>query len=123
VSHAELVGYLACALVFATFCTTAMPALRLVAIASNVAFIVYGQLEGLMPIVLLHAGLLPLNVWRLHQVLRRQDRAGGAPQAARPSMRFLRHRRLPRRAWRRPGHSRAAAPCWLAADAPVVTRI
>jgi hypothetical protein len=47
-SRVELVGHPASALVFATFHAKAMPALRLVAIASNVAFIVYGHLGGLM---------------------------------------------------------------------------
>ena len=39
---AELVGYLASALVFATFYMKTMMPLRAVAIASNVAFISYG---------------------------------------------------------------------------------
>ncbi len=73
-SRVELVGYLASALVFATFYTKAMPALRLIAIASNIAFIVYGHLGGLAPIVLLHAGLLPLNAWRLCQMLRSRSK-------------------------------------------------
>jgi hypothetical protein len=73
----DLIGYLASTLVFATFCMTAMTPLRLAAIASNVAFIAYDCLGGMTPIILLHAGLLPLNVWRLWQTLRRQT--GAAP--------------------------------------------
>jgi CRP/FNR family transcriptional regulator, cyclic AMP receptor protein len=61
----EFIGYLACALVFATFYMTAMLPLRLTAIASNVAFIAYAWLNGLTPILLLHGALLPLNVLRL----------------------------------------------------------
>jgi CRP/FNR family transcriptional regulator, cyclic AMP receptor protein len=68
----DLIGYLASALVFTTFYMTAMLPLRLVAIASNVAFIAYGGLGGMTPIILLHVGLLPLNVWRLCQTLRQQ---------------------------------------------------
>ena len=64
---AELVGYLASALVFATFYTKTMMPLRAVAIASNVAFISYGYVGGMAPILILHVALLPLNLWRLHQ--------------------------------------------------------
>jgi CRP/FNR family transcriptional regulator, cyclic AMP receptor protein len=63
----EIVGYLAFALVFATFYMKTMMPLRSVAIASNVAFIGYGYLGGMTPILILHMGLLPLNLWRLHQ--------------------------------------------------------
>jgi hypothetical protein len=45
-----------------------MKPLRWVAIASNVAFIAYGYLGGLAPILLLHALLLPVNVYRLAQL-------------------------------------------------------
>jgi CRP/FNR family cyclic AMP-dependent transcriptional regulator len=64
---AELVGYLASALVFATFYMKTMMPLRAVAIASNVAFISYGYVGGMAPILILHVALLPLNLWRLHQ--------------------------------------------------------
>jgi hypothetical protein len=80
----ELVGYLACALAFATFYMTAMIPLRLIAIASNVAFITYGYLGGMTPILLLHVGLLPLNMWRLNQTLR--SRKGPERAAEPPSM-------------------------------------
>jgi hypothetical protein len=64
---AELVGYLASALVFATFYMKTMMPLRAIAIASNVAFISYGYVGGMAPILILHVALLPLNLWRLHQ--------------------------------------------------------
>jgi CRP/FNR family transcriptional regulator, cyclic AMP receptor protein len=44
-----------------------MVSLRAVALASNVAFLVYGIGAGLMPIWVLHAILLPVNAWRLWQ--------------------------------------------------------
>jgi hypothetical protein len=62
------VGFAAAGLVLATFCMRSMSALRWVAIASNVAFIAYGYLGGLVPILLLHALLLPVNVYRLAQL-------------------------------------------------------
>jgi hypothetical protein len=92
----EIVGYLASALVFATFCVKAMTPLRLVAIASNIAFLGYGCLGQMLPIAILHAGLLPLNVWRLCQTWR-SSRGRCAVGAVCLSARFLRVRRMSRR--------------------------
>lgn len=61
----DVLGYLAAALVLLTFSLRSMRALRVVAIASNLAFIGYGAAAHLTPILLLHVVLLPLNVWRL----------------------------------------------------------
>jgi CRP-like cAMP-binding protein len=70
----ELAGYLACMLVFMTFCMRRLLPLRLLAIASNLAFILYALLAGLMPILLLHATLLPLNLWRGIEAFRERTR-------------------------------------------------
>jgi CRP/FNR family cyclic AMP-dependent transcriptional regulator len=64
-STVEAIGYLASALVLATFCMRDMVALRCTAIASNLAFIAYGALADLGPVLVLHLLLLPVNVWRL----------------------------------------------------------
>lgn len=61
----ELWGFVACSLVLATFAMKSMRRLRFVAILSNIAFIYYAATLGLMPIFILHAILLPLNLWRL----------------------------------------------------------
>lgn len=66
----EAAGYLASALVLATFCMKTMIPLRAAAICSNVVFIVYGFYEELYPVLVLHAILLPLNTWRAFQMLR-----------------------------------------------------
>lgn len=66
----EAAGYLASLLVFATFCMKTMVPLRIVAVLSNIAFIVYSSYGGLYPILLLHSVLLPLNVARTFQMLR-----------------------------------------------------
>lgn len=63
-------GYLAAVAVFLAFSMKTMLSLRLVAIASNMAFITYGLTAHLMPILLLHGLLLPLNVVRLIQIQR-----------------------------------------------------
>jgi len=61
----ESIGYLAAALVLAAFCMRDIVALRWLAIASNLAFIAYGALAGLGPVLLLHLLLLPINLLRL----------------------------------------------------------
>jgi CRP/FNR family transcriptional regulator, cyclic AMP receptor protein len=61
----ESIGYLASALVLATFCMRDMVTLRCLAIASNLAFITYGALADLGPVLVLHLLLLPVNVVRL----------------------------------------------------------
>ena len=63
----ELVGYVACLLVFLTFCMKRMLPLRMIAVASNIAFLIYGATAGLLPIFILHAALLPLNLFRTAQ--------------------------------------------------------
>jgi hypothetical protein len=64
----EVIGYVASALVLLTFMTKDMRLLRTIAIASNIAFIAYGALGWLAPILCLHLMLLPLNVVRLRQL-------------------------------------------------------
>jgi hypothetical protein len=71
---ADPVGYLASALVLMTFSMRCMVLLRAVAIASNLAFIAYGALAGIEPVLLLHALLLPTNVYRLAQAIRDERR-------------------------------------------------
>jgi len=73
----EGIGFAAAGLVLTTFYMRSMIALRWVAIASNLAFIAYGYLDNLPPVLLLHLLLLPLNIFRLAQL--RQQRIGAAP--------------------------------------------
>jgi hypothetical protein len=65
-----LLGWCASGLVFLAFCAREMRSLRLLAIASNFAFIGYGYADHLWPIVALHAAMLPMNVVRLRQAVR-----------------------------------------------------
>ena len=67
-SLAELIGYAAAACVFLTFYMKTMVPLRIAGIVSNVLFIVYGYFSGAHPVLILHLALLPLNVWRLHEM-------------------------------------------------------
>ena len=70
-----IAAWVASLLVFSTFFMKTMIPLRVVGIASNVAFmsyalagLAYGVFGRLYPILVLHACLLPLNVIRLRQV-------------------------------------------------------
>ena len=70
-----IAAWFASALVFVTFFMKTMIPLRLVGIASNVAFmsyallgLAYGVFGRLYPILVLHACLLPLNLVRLRQL-------------------------------------------------------
>ena len=66
----ELLGYAASLAVLLTFCMSTMVPLRILALASNVLFILYGYFGGLTPVLILHATLLPVNLYRLFQFQR-----------------------------------------------------
>jgi hypothetical protein len=80
----ELCGYVASGLVLATFSLRDMIPLRVVALASNLAFIAYGLALGLTPIWILHALLVPLNGYRLIEAARPRPR--GASQQRRRTL-------------------------------------
>jgi CRP/FNR family cyclic AMP-dependent transcriptional regulator len=63
------VGYLASTLVLCTFLTRTMLPLRFIALGSNVAFITYSALLHLYPVLVLHCVLLPVNGYRLREIL------------------------------------------------------
>ena len=64
----DLLGFAAAGLVLLTFYARSSTAMRAAAIASNLMFIAYAGTQGLLPVLVLHALLLPLNVWRLCEV-------------------------------------------------------
>ena len=66
----EIIGYVASALVVATFTMNNMLWLRSVAVLSNIGFLVYGFLGELWPVFGLHVVLLPLNLARIRQLRR-----------------------------------------------------
>lgn len=77
---AEVAGYIAAVLVFLTFYMKTMIPLRVVGICSNCAFILYGYLGGLYPVLALHIILLPLNGMRLREMLRLTNQVRAATQ-------------------------------------------
>jgi hypothetical protein len=64
-SNIDLIGYVASSLVFATFYVKNILILRLIAIGSNIAFILYTFEFHLHPVFILHSLLLPLNLTRV----------------------------------------------------------
>ncbi len=72
----DLAGYIASSLVFMTFYMRGMVALRLVALCSNVAFLIYAFSLHLAPIVILHGALIPVNVSRLTAAWRADTQPG-----------------------------------------------
>jgi CRP/FNR family transcriptional regulator, cyclic AMP receptor protein len=96
---AEGLGYLASGLVVGTFCMETMMPLRIVAIGSNFAFIAYSLAEGLLPILVLHSILLPLNALRLVQMqklLRRMQEAAQGDLALEGLLPFMSRRKVKR---------------------------
>jgi hypothetical protein len=77
----EVSGYVASTLVVFTFVAKDMRLLRTIAVFSNLAFIVYGTIEWLPPVLFLHLVLLPLNIVRLAEVVRATRSASDLPQA------------------------------------------
>ena len=61
----DLLGYAASSAVLVSFLMPAMIPLRLVAILGNLLFLSYGYVADIHPVFLLHAVLLPINLFRL----------------------------------------------------------
>jgi hypothetical protein len=72
----DALGFLAAGLVLATFCMKRLVPLRVMAISSNLGFILYGYAARIEPVLVLHLILLPVNFVRLAQAL---------PPTARPA--------------------------------------
>jgi hypothetical protein len=86
----DLVGYFASLMVLLTFITKDMRLLRLLAIASNVAFIAYGMIARIPPVLCLHVLLLPVNAVRLYEMSRGDGHCAGLPRLR---LAMLLHRR------------------------------
>ena len=80
-SVSEISGYVASTLVLLIFVAKDMRVLRIVAIFSNLAFITYGTVEWLPPVLFLHLVLLPLNIVRLAEIVRATHATGDLTQA------------------------------------------
>jgi len=65
----DILGWIAAVFVLAAFWAKGMMRLRVLAIASNFAFMGYGYFDHLWPVLSLHAVCLPVNIFRLWQIL------------------------------------------------------
>ncbi len=74
VNGAELVGYLASALVVLSLTMTSVVRLRMVSLAGSVTFFVYGTLIDSIPIMITNGSIAVINVWFL-----RKEFASGQP--------------------------------------------
>lgn len=70
--NADALGWLAGALMVATFGCRDARCMRVLAVATNLAFIGYGAAASLPPVLVLHLLLLPINLWRASELLRGQ---------------------------------------------------
>ena len=68
-SWIELIGYFGVALNLSVYCARRMIPLRIFGICTNCVFIVYAYLAGVYPQLLLNLLLLPINVYRLYEML------------------------------------------------------
>ena len=75
-SCCDFLGYLAASMAGVTFCCRTMVMLRCYAIVSNVLFIAYATLTGLIPIRVLHVALLAINIIHLASEARKPARSG-----------------------------------------------
>jgi hypothetical protein len=72
-SGAELVGYLASALVVLSLTMTSVVRLRMVSLAGSITFFLYGVLIESVPIMITNGSIAVINVW----FLRREFASGG----------------------------------------------
>jgi len=70
ISFTEILGYVGAVVVLVTYSMRTMIPLRVLGMVSNAIFLVYSYKQGLYPHVLLHGFLLPMNGYRLNQMLR-----------------------------------------------------
>jgi CRP/FNR family transcriptional regulator, cyclic AMP receptor protein len=79
-SLAEILGYFGASLTITVYSMKRMIPLRIIGIGANCVFIVYGFLAAVYPQMILHSVLLPINVFRLYEMLLLIRRVKGAMQ-------------------------------------------
>jgi hypothetical protein len=92
----DLLGYSAATAAIGTLSMTTMIPLRVLSLASNILFIAYAWASGVQTLLLLHCLLLPVNCWRLWQLLRVLRQVSSAAATESLSVDWLRpfgHRR------------------------------
>lgn len=77
---AEILGYFGASLTITVYSMKRMIPLRIIGIGANCVFIVYGFLAAVYPQMILHSVLLPINVFRLYEMLLLIRKVKGASQ-------------------------------------------
>lgn len=94
----EILGYAASAAVLATFCMSTMVPLRIAALVSNVLFAIYGYMDDLHPVLVLHLILFPVNairLWQARKLVREVRNAAGGEFPVAGLMPFMQRRDVP----------------------------
>jgi CRP/FNR family cyclic AMP-dependent transcriptional regulator len=65
----DIIGYTGAALMIVMLAMRTMIPLRVIGIFNNILSATYGALAGVYPMLIQHAILLPINGWRLYQML------------------------------------------------------
>ena len=76
--YIELIGWAAALMTLTAYSMKTMLLLRVAAVSANLLFIAYGSLSGVLPMLVLHIILLPLNSFRLFQILQTARRVRAA---------------------------------------------
>ncbi|MEN0002279.1 MAG: cyclic nucleotide-binding domain-containing protein [Pseudomonadota bacterium] len=80
----ELIGWLASALTIATYAMNTMIPLRVLALGSSLLFIFYAATLQLWPLLVMEAILLPINIYRLWQILSLRGRLLAVSEGVEP---------------------------------------
>lgn len=88
-SLADVIGYVGNVVVIVTYSMRTMIPLRILGMCSNAIFLVYSALLGLFPLMILQCILLPLNGFRLYQMIRLTRQVQAAAQGGDSSMSWL----------------------------------
>src|SRR5262245_11628301 len=81
INWAEALGYLGVLLTIGTYSMKRMIPLRIIGICANCVFIAYGFHASVYPQLLLHSVLLPLNAFRMWEMLRLIEKVKSASQS------------------------------------------
>lgn len=86
----EAIGWLASAITIATYVMNTMISLRVLALASSVLFIAYAFMLQLWPLMVMEAILLPINGYRLWQILSLRSRLASPSDGDEPDFSIVR---------------------------------
>lgn len=86
---AEYIGYFGNVVVIITYSMRTMIPLRMLGMCSNAIFIAYSGLLGLFPLLVLNCILLPLNGFRLYQMIRLTRQVQAAAESGDAAMTWL----------------------------------